>query len=63
VNNNVAPPGEDAIQELVRLAPLEGPVYLKDKRHIYRIIRDVVSVEIHEVHRENKWMGSSNFGD
>ena len=42
-NNNVAPPGEDAIQELVRLAPLEGPVYLKDKWHVYRIIRDAVS--------------------
>jgi len=42
-NNNVAPPGEDAIQELVHLAPLEGPVYLKDKRCVYRIIRDAVS--------------------
>jgi len=41
--NHVAPPGEDAIQELVRLAPLEGPVYLEDKRRVYRIIRDTVS--------------------
>jgi len=43
VNNNVAPPREDAIQELVHLAPLEGPVYLEDKRHVYRILRDAVS--------------------
>jgi len=42
-NNNVAPPGEDIIQELVHLAPLEGPVYLKDTRCVYRIIRDAVS--------------------
>jgi len=40
--NNVAPPGEDAIQELIHLVPLEGPVYLEDKQCIYRIIRDAV---------------------
>ncbi len=40
--DNVTPPGEDAIQELVHLAPLEGPVYLEDKRCIYCIIRDAV---------------------
>ncbi len=41
--NNVAPPGEDAIQELVHLAPLDGPIYLEDKQCVYRIIRDMVS--------------------
>jgi len=40
--NNVAPPREDAIQELVHLAPLDGPVYLEDKQCIYHIIRDAV---------------------
>jgi len=40
--NNVAPPREDAIQELVHLVPLDGPVYLEDKRHVYCIIRDAL---------------------
>jgi len=39
-NNNVTPPGEDAIQEFLHLVPLEGPIYLEDKWHIYCIIRD-----------------------
>jgi len=34
---------EDDIDELIRLAPLQGPTYLEDKRRIYRIIRDAVS--------------------
>ena len=41
--NNVAPPREDAIQELVHLVPLDGPIYLEDKRCVYCIIRDAVS--------------------
>jgi len=40
--DDVAPPGEDTIQELIRLAPLEGDVYLEDKRCVYHIIRDAV---------------------
>jgi len=38
--NNVVLPEEDAIQELICLAPLEGPVYLEDKHCIYSIIRE-----------------------
>jgi len=39
----MAPLGEDTIQELVHLAPLDGPIYLKNKRYVYHIIRDTVS--------------------
>jgi len=41
--DDVAPPREDAIQELICLAPLDGPVYLEDKWRVYHIIRDAVS--------------------
>jgi len=40
--NNVAPPREDSIQELVHLAPLGGSIYMEDKQRIYCIIRDAV---------------------
>jgi len=39
----VAMPGGDDIDQLIRLAPLQGPSYLEDKRRVYRIIRDAVS--------------------
>jgi len=28
---NVAPPGEDAIQESVHLVPLESPIYMEEQ--------------------------------
>ncbi len=34
---------EDDIDELIHLAPLQGPTYIEDKRCIYHIIRDTVS--------------------
>jgi len=39
----MVPPKEDTIQELVHLAPLDRPIYLENKWHVYCIIRDVVS--------------------
>ena len=41
--SDIAPPGEDAVEQLVRLAPLSGTPYLEDKKRVYRIIRDAVS--------------------
>jgi len=41
--SDVAPPDEDAVEQLVRLAPLNGMSYLEDKKRVYRIIRDAVS--------------------
>ncbi len=38
-----APPGEDAVEEMICLAPLYGTAYLEDKKRVYRIIRDAVS--------------------
>jgi len=40
---DVAPPGEDAVEEMIRLAPLRGTTYLEDKKRVYQIIRDAVS--------------------
>jgi len=40
---DVAPPGEDAMEEMIRLAPLCGTAYLEDKKRVYQIIRDAVS--------------------
>jgi len=42
-SSNVAPLGEDGVEELIRLAPLSGTAYLEDKKRVYRIIRDAVS--------------------
>ena len=39
----VAPPGEDGVEELILLAPLHGTPYLEDKKRVYRIIRDAIS--------------------
>jgi len=39
----VAMPGGDDIDQLIRLAPLQGPSYLEEKRRVYQIIRDAVS--------------------
>jgi len=36
--SDVAPPSEDAVEELVRLAPLNGMSYLEDKKRVYHII-------------------------
>ncbi len=33
-----APPGEDAVEEMIRLAPLSGTAYLEDKKRVYQII-------------------------
>jgi len=41
--SDVAVPGEDAVEEVIRLAPLSGTAYLEDKKRVYRIIRDAVS--------------------
>jgi len=41
--SDVAVPGEDAVEEVIRLAPLSGTAYLEDKRRAYQIIRDAVS--------------------
>jgi len=41
--SDIAPPGEDAVEEMIRLAPLRGTAYLEDKKRVYRIIRDAVS--------------------
>jgi len=41
--SEVAPPGEDGVEELIRLAPLHGTPYLEDKKRVYRIIRDAIS--------------------
>jgi len=38
-----APPGKDAVEEMIRLAPLYGTAYLEDKKRVYQIIRDAVS--------------------
>ncbi len=34
----IAPPGKDAIEEMIRLAPLYGTAYLEDKKRVYQII-------------------------
>jgi len=45
---DIAPPGEDGVEELICLAPLYGTPYLEDKKRVYCIIRDAVS-------RTNGW--------
>jgi len=41
--SDVAPPGEDGVEELICLMPLHGTAYLEDKKRVYRIIRDAIS--------------------
>jgi len=41
--SDMAPPGEDGVEELVCLVPLHGTAYLEDKKRVYCIIRDVIS--------------------
>ncbi len=40
---DMAPLGEDQVEELIHLAPLSGTAFLEDKKRVYCIIRDAVT--------------------
>jgi len=59
---------EDKINELIHLAPLQGPSYLEDKRHIFLIIRDAVSstdgwIRIQDVKNEDRRLAIKHLCD
>jgi len=37
-SSDTAPPGEDQVEELIHLAPLNGTAFLDDKKRVYCII-------------------------